>query len=149
MWKQQCERMMWPHERREPWLASHRLLLDHRWGGGVEVKVTSCLHQCWTSICVNTHVPMNYINIGVRASTCEYQNVMQVIYWYLVGISRWENLSIHDLLPRSTLFLMLRRFYMGMKVIWLYIDPKKYLKYPYPTCIKIMWEPCYRYPSSI
>ena len=41
MWKQRCERMMWPHERREPWLASHRLLLDQ-----TRLEVIALLYPC-------------------------------------------------------------------------------------------------------
>jgi hypothetical protein len=41
MWKQQCERTTWPHERPEAHFTSHRPLLDKQW-------LCSC---CWASLC--------------------------------------------------------------------------------------------------
>ena len=53
MWKQRCERMMWPHKRQEPWLASHRLLLDN-------------LQECKRDFVVESKLDIQHFLVGIK-----------------------------------------------------------------------------------
>ena len=90
--------------------------------------------------------------------------VIPLKYWHLVGMSRWENLCVPELvfgLIPFYVILLLGQFCLGIKIFEWCIDPngienKNTIKYPYPTgrekcetlVLDTQWHQKRRYQSN-
>ena len=111
-----------------------------------------CAYLSWFGIWVNeryrwystSKMVLKSIHVGMKV-------VIPIKYWYLVGLSRWENLCMSELVFGSESFktTVLSRYEgscMLHKSEW--CQKQKCLHIPISCGYQVLWNPHYRYPND-
>ena len=79
------------------------------------------------------------MNNDIKEPTMGIKIAILLKFWFLVGMSRRENLCTQDTVWVNTMLNQIGTkaiFYLIMKVLAWYVDPNRSKTYPYPTDIQ-------------